>query len=244
MVNVFIAFVTGLILLIILTIFASIMIYRKSFRNHCGIARQTGNSADDVVWIKDRFRVKNVNGFWVIQFLRLREKTSSIPGKYWTKFLNPKRANKVLAFSDDEWKSRDLSRLIQRGINFYETNEGEFHPMSIHFDADGARLHVISQDSRQFLINEIKDINSLTKNRFKELLITAMAILACFILAVIFIIGIIYMKESAQDSLSSSQQACIDYYQVVKNMTIETQNAGGPPEFLEGAVNFVQAQGT
>lgn len=244
MVNIFMALITGIIGMIMLTIIMAIMLYRASFRNHCSIARQTGSSDDDVIWIKDRFRVKNKNGFWLIQFLRLKDTTSSVPGKFWTKFIAPKKMKKVLAFSEEEWKSRDLSKLIQRGIMFYETNEGEFHPIALEFKTGQAKMHVISQDSRQFLINEIKDINSLTKNRFKELLITAMAILACFILAVIFIIGIIYMKESAQESLSMSQQACIDYYRVVQNITGAVNDAGGNPTFMDDAVNFVQTQGS
>lgn len=244
MVNIFIAFVTGIIILIFFTIIFAIAMYRKSFRNACEIARQTGSSPDDVIWIRDRFRVKNKNGFWVIEFLGLKEKTGSIEGRFWTKFIQKKYTNKVLRYTEVEWKTRDLSKLVQRGIKFYETNEGEFHPMSINFDGEQAKLHVISQDSRQFLINEIKDINSLTKNRFKEMLLMAGAIVACFILAIIFIIGIIYMKESAQTSLASSQQACIDYYRVVQNITGIVDQAGGNSQFIDKAVQFVQTQGS
>jgi hypothetical protein len=115
---------------------------------------------------------------------------------------------------------------------FYETSEGEFHPMVIKFDGEKAELHVITQDNRQFLINEVKDINSLTKNRFKEMLLLGGIILACFILAVIFVIGIIYLKESAQTSLASSQQACIEYYRVVQNISTAANDAGGA-QFLD-----------
>ena len=238
-INIFMAFIGGLFTLILFTTIMAIILNNKTYKNTTMIARQTGNSADDVVWIKDRFRVKNRDGFWIIQFKKLREKTSSVPGKFWTKFIAEKQTNKVLKFTDEEWKGRDISRLIRRGILFYETNEGEFHPMSIEYDSSGAKLHVISQDNRQFLINEIKDINSLTKNRFKEMLLLGAIILGIFVLAVIFILGIIYMKESAQESLSSSQQACIDYYRVVANIT---EASNGQPQFLEQATNILVNQ--
>lgn len=237
--QVFIAMILGLVLLTFSIILGAIWMNAKSYKNTTMIARQTGRSTDDVIWIKDRFRVKNINGFWVVQFKKLREKTSSVPGSFWTKFIGEKYQQKILKFSEDEWKTRDISRLIRRGIMFYETNEGEFHPMSIEYDGDTAKLHVISQDNRQFLINEIKDINNLTKNRFKEMLLLAGIILAIFVLCVIFILGIIYMKESAQGSLAASQQACIDYYQVVKNIT-ETNT--GSPQFLDQATNILVNQ--
>ena len=237
--NIFIAFIGGLFTLILFTTIMAIVLNNKTYKNTTMIARQTGNSPDDVVWIKDRFRVRNRDGFWIIQFKKLREKTSSVPGKFWTKFIAEKQTNKILKFTDEEWKTRDISRLIRRGILFYETNEGEFHPMTIEYDRDGAKLHVISQDNRQFLINEIKDINSLTKNRFKEMLLLGAIILGIFVLAVIFILGIIYMKESAQTSLGQSQQACIDYYRVVANIT---DAANGQPQFLEQATNILVNQ--
>lgn len=237
--NIFIAFIGGLFTLILFTTIMAIVLNNKTYKNNAIIARQTGNSPDDVVLIQDRFRVKNKDGFWIIQFKKLREKTSSVPGQFWTKFIPKKYETKVLKFKDDEWKTRDISRLIRRGILFYETNEGEFHPMSIELDDKGAKLHVISQDNRQFLINEIKDINSLTKNRFKEMLLLGAIILGIFVLAVIFILGIIYMKESAQESLSSSQQACIDYYRVVANIT---EASNGQPQFLEQATNILVNQ--
>lgn len=244
MVNVFIAFVTGFVFFIFFSIIMMIVLHRKSFRNRCEIARQTGSSNDDVIWIQDRFRVKNRSGFWVIEFLGLKEKTSSVEGRFWTKFIKKSQTNKILRYTEEQWKTRDLSRLIQRGIKFYETNEGEFHPMTIDFDGNRARLNVISQDSRQFLINEIKDVNSLTKNRFMEKVGLIAGIVAVLIMGVMFILGMIWMKESAQDSLSQSQQACIEYYKVVQNITGAVQQAGQSPGFIDDAINFVQPQGS
>jgi hypothetical protein len=209
----------------------------RSYRNRARIARQTGSNSDDVIWIEDTFRVKNTGGAWVIQFKKLREKTTSIPGSYWMKFVLPSALPKVLKYTDEEWKGQDLSKLIQRGIMFYETSEGEFHPMSVSFDGV-ARLHTISQDNKQFLISEIKDINSLTRNRFKEMMLLGGIVLAVFVLAVVFILGIIYLKESAQDSLGNSQQACIEYYRLVQNISgVATQEGGA--QFLDQATNLV-----
>lgn len=245
MVNAFMLFIGGMVIGTLFIVIFFIVMHNKSFKNKTIIARQTGTDTNDVIWVPDKFRVKNKDGFWIIEFKGIKQKTASIAGSNWTKFVAPKYTKKAIGYNSDEWKSKDLSRLIQRGIFFYETSEGEFHPMSIDFvEGKGAKFNIISQDNKQFLINEIKDINSLTRNKNKELLLLAGIILACFILAIIFILGIIYLKESAQDSLGKSQQACIDYYNTVKNMsTLVGNNPNGQPNFLNSAVNSIQGGG-
>lgn len=226
-------------ILLFATTFFAIFFNLKSYKNLTMIARQTGSAIDDVMWISDKFRVRNKNGFWIIQFKNLKEKTSSVPGSFWTKMIAKKYQKKVLQFKEEDWKGKDISRLIRRGIMFYETNEGEFHPMTIEKKDDHVSLHVISQDNRQFLINEIKDINSLTKNRFKEMLLLGGIVLAIFVLAVIFIIGIIYLSEEAKAANVAGTQACIDYYHAIQN--ISTTDTGSAP-FLDRATNILVQQ--
>lgn len=205
---------------IIAMIFFFVM-YKKSFRNTAMIARQTGKEVTDVIWIKDKFRVKSVDGAWVIQFWNLREKTQSIQGNLWQRFL--KNDSKTLKFTKERWDSSDLSKHIQRGVYFYETTEGEFFPMQIKMDDKNPSFNVLSQDNRMFLINEFKNINNLTRNRKMELVTLGGIIAACLVLCVIFIFGIIYLNEASKRSEAAQSVDCANYARAVFNLTQGTQ---------------------
>jgi hypothetical protein len=224
----------GLFFLTIVLMAVAFVVYKRSFKNVARIARQTGIESDNVIWIDDKFKVTQRNGQWVITFFRIKERTSSIPGSSWTKFLHPKGRNKVLELSDDEWRGRQLSKHIQRGIFFYETIEGQLSPMTIVRKDGETYFEVMTQDNISFLAEAVIEANSLTRNRNKELLVLGGIIAACLVLGIISIFGIIYMNESAKSTLGASQAQCIQLYREINNMT-----ASGSASFLDDVVSRV-----
>ena len=215
----------------------SIVIYNKSFKNRAIIARQNGKDVDNVIWIEDKFRVRMKEGHWFIQFKKLREKTNSISGEFWTRFIKKKKTPTALEYTPEEWKGLDLSKLIQRGVFFYETNEGEFHPMSISGKEGKYGFNVMSQDNKRWLANEIKDINSLTRNKNKDMLLLGGIVLAILILGIVTIFSIVYMKETTQTAQITSQQACLDYYYALQNIT--SNPAPQSNQFMDSAKGFL-----
>lgn len=219
--------------LVVIAVGTGVLLHRKSFKNRAFIARQTGKDPSDVVWIEDRFRVRSDSGFWVISFLNMRERTSSVDGSFWTKFLQKKKSKKTLRYTKEEWHNQEISRQIQRGLFFYENSEGEFFPMRIEESAGKKVFSVVNQDNRQFLIQEIKDINSLTRSKKHDMMMLGGIIVACLVLALIFIFGIIYMSESARDTLVQSQTQCIEYWRQINNIS------QGNPTFLSQVTTTV-----
>lgn len=234
--NTLIAVYIAGVIFVMFAIVIAYVLYRKSFRNIAWIARQSGKDVGDVVFVPEKFRVQNRDGLRVIQFLNLRERTNSLGGSFWTKALKPKFAPKLLKFSRDEWDIQDMSRKIQRGIFFYETSAGEFYPMRIVPDGDGFGFSVIDQDNKMFVINETQDINSLTRNRKRDWILSAIAIVALIGIIITFIIGNVYMHEESVAGLSANAQVCSSYAQAIINATQSGQ-------FLDQAVNMVTQPG-
>lgn len=232
-------YLTPTVWLMIITIIIGMMLvvvgiifYNKSFKNVARIARQTGKEPGDVIWINDRFRVKNTDGHWVIQFRHLREDTQSIDGKFWTKFVP---SNKKISYTKDAWNTQQLSKHIQRGIYFYETTEGEFFPMDIIKTTEGGRaFRVLTQDNRSFLINQFKKISDLTRNKRLEMLTLGGIVAACLVLGIIFIFGMIYLNEASKRSEQSQAVDCANYARAVFNLT-QTND----PTFLDSVTQRV-----
>lgn len=201
--------------LFVATIVLVLVLRAKAYRNKAWIARQAGTDASDVVWVEDRYLVKNINGLWVIKFKRLREMTGSVDGKYTTKFV--RSTPKMLRYTAAEWKALDLSKKLQRGIFFYETTEGEFYPMSINDDKK--TFSRIDTNTRMFLIKSTQDANSLTKNRRHEFMVLGGIIAGCIVLGLIFIFGTIYMHNQTIASIEASKAACYTASQAAVNGT-------------------------
>jgi hypothetical protein len=218
--------VATFILAVIIIVLGSYALWLSTFRNRAIIARQTGESVDSVIWVQDRFKVKSQKGEWIIVFKTLRMKTAGAPGRLWTSFSKDKEIPRELRLTPEEWKTNEMSKKIQRGLFLYESSEGELSPMGITLDEHGRRhFKVFTQDNKRWLINEIKDINDLTRNRTKDILLLVAGIVAIAALAVIFIFGIIYMNEQATKSLAINQGACTAYIDQIMNYTTTVQNA-------------------
>lgn len=190
---------------------------RKSYKNIVDIARQTGKDPSDVMWIRDTFRVVNKNGAWIIEFAKLREKTHSVDGKFWTKFLSPKSHKSVLSFTRDEWESMDMSRHLKRGLKLYETTEGEFYPITIEKQGGQFVFSVLDQDNRQFIINQTQAVNDLTRNKKQEVALLWGIVIGFVVLGIAFIAFMYFANKSYQGNLQTMANLCGSIYREMIN---------------------------
>lgn len=216
-----------IIFFIILLMIVAFLAYNASFKNIVMIARQTGNSSDNVIWTKDKFKVVNKNGYYVIKFWKRKIKNPDYSGKFYTVFFKPKTVGDSKKLTREEWDRQDMSTKIQRGLFLYENNEGQLFPMKIELDTDGAKFLVLGQNHRRWLADEIKDINELTRNRAKDVILLAAAIIAIASLAVIFIFGFIYMNEQGTKAIGANQVACTQYIDRLINYTQTVEERSG-----------------
>ena len=229
-----IALMMVMILFIVFIVIVLAVLYNRTFKNRAIIARQTGKDVSDVIWIEDKFRVKNREGLWIIEFRKMRQKTLSIDGKFWTKFIKKKKQAGILKYTKEEWDGLELSKKIQRGIFFYETTEGEFFPMEIR-DVEGKpSFSLITQDNRQFIINETQDVNSLTRNKKRDTLVLVALIVGIIVIAFMFVFGIIYMNETTKTNMAAIGASCSQGIQQAYINATKTD-----PTFLSTATGMV-----
>jgi len=211
-----------------------IMINRKSYKNKVWIARQTGKDVADVIWIEDRCRVVNKNGAWVIEFQKLREKMQSVRGEWWSKLLKPSYQRKALKFDKNEWDSLNFRPNLIRGLFLYETTEGEFYPM-VPSKKDGEFLFkILDQDSKQFMISEIKDVNDLTRNTKQEVTLLWGIVIGIIVLGFVFFAGMWWQGHEHSANLAATAQLCASYTREVINIT-----AGANPNYLNALTGVV-----
>lgn len=216
---------TGAVVFGILGGLVLVWLNSRSYKNTAHVARQTGQDPNDVIWYQDKFRVVNKEGAWIIEFKKIRERTRSVDGRWWTKFLKKSKHAKFLEFTPEEWQRHDMRAHVGRGLFFYETTEGEFYPMHI------TRLHnkrtgetrqgfsVLDQDNRQFVINEIKSINDLTRNRKKEVTLLIGIVVGIIALALIGVVAIWWLGHSHDVNVAQTARICSYYANDPLNVT-------------------------
>lgn len=197
---------------------------RKSFKNKVWVARQTGKAKEDVIWFEDKCRVVNKSGAWIIEFEKIKEKTRSIDGKFWTSLITPKYQQKALKFSKDEWDQLNMRTNLMRGLFLYETTEGEFYPMAVEHKDGRFAFQILDQDNRQFMIEEIKDVNDLTRNHKTEITLLWGIIIGIVVLALVFFGGMWWQGHEHAANLAATAQVCASYTREMIN--ISASNAG------------------
>lgn len=186
------------------------VLHRRSYKNKVHIARQTGNSVDDVVWFEDKFRVVNKDGAWRIEFQKLKEGTRSIEGKLWTKFVRGANQKKVLRIPKEKWEAFDMRKHIMRGLYLYETNEGEYYPMTIRRETGvgGFLFSVLDQDNRQFVITETQGVNDLTRDRKREHTQLLAIIAGLCVFGVVAVAAMWWMSRMHDQNVMQTAQIC------------------------------------
>lgn len=211
------------IVLLPIFIFAFIVMRNSSYKNKAMIARQTGRDINDVIWLEDSYKITNENGNWLLEFKRMKERTQSIDGSVWTKFLAKKYHNKMLKYTRDEWDRIDMRRHIKRGLFFYETTEGELYPMTIQDHS----FNIIDRDDRLFVMTETQNVNELVKNDKKMMTTLLAIIIGIVVLGVVFVGGAIWQNNTHEKNIVATQQVGIAYAQSVYNVT-----CGGYPTYI------------
>lgn len=214
--------------LVVMMGFVAFMVYWKSFKNKVYIARQTGEAVGDVVWIEDRFKVSSIEGRWTIIFRKIPEKTNSLEGKFWTKFI---KKQKEWVLDKEKWDKYQMSKLVQRGLFLYETSEGVFFPMQINReDADDGKkdgkisFKIIDQDNRMFLIEELRNNSDLTKDRRREIIGIVAVAIAFVVLGIAFVFGFMYISDTSQTAMQTQAAVCNEYFRTLANITQNQQS--------------------
>lgn len=196
----------------------------RRFRNEAIIFRQNGDEFNDVLIMRDKFAVQNIDGAWHIQFKKMREKTRSLDGKYWTTFVKRGKESVVLKYTRDEWANLNMSSKISRGLLLYETTEGEFYPMRIHEREGKFEFSILDQDNRQYVISETQNINDLTRNRKKELTVL-WGIIIGIVAIVVIGMGIMYFLNRAHDAnIQQTASICQFFAREAINQTVHAGN--------------------
>ena len=181
-------YVVGAVLVLVgLPMIIGILWFFKSHRYTAKIARQTGESTNDVVWINDKFKVIEKGGQYMIKFLWQREKSQSFPFSVWSKY-----SNKKWKMTHEEWMRQDLSKHIRRGLILYQTTEGEFHPMTI---ATTGTFQVLPQDNRAFIVDQYNHVNELSITPTRAYIAAGILALAIVVLGVLFVLYLVYLSE-------------------------------------------------
>jgi flagellar basal body-associated protein FliL len=230
--------IDGILLLIIVFIVAvpfvvigGFLFNKKSYRNDVWIARQTGANLDDVIWIKDKFKVLYVDGNWILKFYNMKERTPSVNGSYWTKFMSPKFNNRLMQIPKEEWHTLDMRGKLKRGLFLYETTEGEFYPMGINTKdqlGKDIKLTIFNQDNRSFVASETQDVNSLTRNKNKDKLVLIAIIIGIVAMVIIGGMIIYFQNKNHESSIQATAQLCGQYTVNIINALTNVNNTGTP----------------
>jgi hypothetical protein len=209
------------------------LVHKNSFKNRTIILRQTGINPGDVIIVDDMIKLRNLDGVWEIQFYNMREKSPSVPGKYFMRFLAKKYSQKILRMGDDAWKQQDMSSKIKRGIIFYETTEGEFFPMGITVDnvQRTINLTTVNQDNRSFVLSNLKKHNDLTKNKNAEKLLLWGIIVGIIGIVVVSGILIYFQNKTHEDNIQATAAICGQYTVSIINALTNT-NSSTKPAYL------------
>lgn len=225
-------FIIVMIVSIPIILFVFFLVNKNSYRHTVWIARQTGKNFDDVIWIPDKFKLRNVNGSWEVKFYTIREKTPSIDGRFWTKTLNPAYVRKIVKFDKLYWDNHDMSRQLKRGLMLYETTEGEFYPMGITKDNSSKTINLttFNQDNRMFVANETQSANSLTRNKNQDKLMLWGIIIG--IVGIIIVSGVIgyFQNKNHEENIAATAQICGQY--TVNIINALTNPNSTKPQFI------------
>lgn len=164
--------------IILVPLFLWFVIWWTSFKYDVFVARQAGPEIKDVIWRTDRIKVKHHRGAYVIIFRGLRVRSPSFDGRF--------------------WQQMDMKSKLQRGLVVYMTTDGEIHPLTISSVKDGVALEILSQDNREFIMNQSIEIAQLTMTSRERLQTVGIVAIACLVIGIVVIIGIVYMSEMAQ----------------------------------------------
>lgn len=180
--------------------------WNTSFIHKATIFKQSGKDVSDVIQFEDKFKVIDRNGVHLIVFKRQQGKSPSFPGSSWLKWMR----HKTIKITDEnEWSV--MRKHLSRGAMFYQTTEGEYHPVGfVKNDKGLAELKVLTQDNRLFLVSTYQEINDLTWTTRKQLIALAVIIGAIILLGVCFVLFLVYLTEASSNASAVASPSFIE----------------------------------
>jgi hypothetical protein len=186
-------------------------LWEISFNYKVQIAKQVGKDPNDVVWVNDRFKVREKMGVHTIIFRNQLSRTPSVPYRFWSKY-----TNKQLKYDEEQWKKLDLSSLLKRKLFLYQGLEGEFRPMEIVYENNQMQWRILSQDNRRWVVSKLREEHEFTLSKKQQLIIYASIVIAFIILAICFIMMLIYLTEASQNICSFGTTAPAKFVEQVQ----------------------------
>lgn len=186
----------------------------RGFNYRVEIIKQVGKDPNDVIRVRDRFKVRQKNGVHTIIFRNQmrttwsREETPSIPFRYWTKYLK-----KEIKYTDDQWNNMDLSRSIKRGLLLYQSTEGDYRPIEFAYDKEGVKAKILSQDNRRWTVSKLREESEFTLSKTQQLIVYGGITIAFIIMGVAFVMFLIYLSESAANLCAFGQSTTSTFIQ-------------------------------
>lgn len=200
-------FLSGLGVVVMIWIGLFIM-NKASYRYKCQVAIPVGESADDVIYVDDSFKTKNIKGSVHVQFRKNRGKVYSPGYKFWGKWLKGKKH--LPGGIDDKagWakiNDPDLRKHLIRGAHFYKVNDNEYKVMKISTDGN---FNVIDHDSIELVLDDIERQNEITTSFRDKLLQLGLWLGSLFIISLLAIMIIVLtMKFAGEQSAQIAAQA-------------------------------------
>jgi hypothetical protein len=174
---------------------------------------------------------------YIIVFKFLRERSPNFPNQFYGRFLLPKYEKKTLKIPKEDWETRNIKQKVQAGLHLYETERGEFLPMDIQIQNDKPTFRVLNQEQRWFAIKAIRDVNSLTKDKKRELMATIAVIVGLIVFGIVFVFGMIWMSQQSEKQITMQTQVCAGIIDKVLNTNLtQVQNGKATPGFLNDIV--------
>ncbi|MCA1800117.1 MAG: hypothetical protein LC650_02340 [Actinobacteria bacterium] len=140
---------------------------RASYKYPCEVAIPVGESPDDIVWARDKFKTREKKGHTEISFLRHRGKVYSPPYKFWSKWV---KKGKTVPEEERDWaklSDPDLRKHLLRGAHFYKVGDNDYKVMKVNALGD---FTVLDHDSTELIIDDIERQNEVTTS-FKDKLL-------------------------------------------------------------------------
>lgn len=144
------------------------ILYKASFRYKCQVAIPVGDSPNDVIWVEDKFKIKQNKGHQQVRFLRNRGKVYAPEYKFWSKWLRKNKS--VESKTTDPWAvidDSDIRKHVLRGAHFYKVSDLEYKVVKLTEKGD---FKVLDHDSVELVIDDIERQNEITTS-FKDKLI-------------------------------------------------------------------------
>lgn len=182
-------------------VIAAMLFWYLSYNRTAWIAKQTGKEANDVVWVRDKFKVRMINGVYTLIFRNQVERAPSFSGHLWAKIYH-----KQIKYTPERWATLDMSKKIQRGLFLYQDEEGHYIPLTIRVDGKNRELFGLPQNMRMFTAQSIAENQKLTLNARQLFKMNLAAIIGVVILGLAFLFFVIYTtKVQAETAISCTQ---------------------------------------